>query len=102
MATVDFGDADVSFGCDYTRGADSSDHGGLCLRYSNTTNYLYVRVTGTAIELRKVDAGADSQIATAAHTWAASAQKFLQVVLHGTSLRVFVDDNGGAGHYFIV
>ena len=77
VATVDFGDADVSFGCDFTRGANSSDHGGLCLRYSNTTNYLYVRVTGTAIELRKVDAGVDSQIVSAAHTWAASAQKFL-------------------------
>ena len=93
VATIDFGDADVSFGCDFTRGTDATDHGGLCFRYSNTTNYLYVRVTGTAIEVRKVDAGADSLVASAAHTWSASTQKFLQVVLHGSSIRVFVNDD---------
>ena len=92
VATLDFGDADVSFGCDITRGTDTTDHGGLCFRFSNTTNYLYARVTGTAIEVRKVDAGADSQVATAAHTWATGAKKFLQVVLHGESVRVFVDE----------
>ena len=92
VATVDFGDSDVSFGCNFSRGSDTADHGGLCLRYSNTTNYLYVRVTGTAVELRKVDAGADSQVASAAHTWGTSTEKFLQVVLHGDSIRVFVDD----------
>ncbi|MDA1347622.1 MAG: hypothetical protein O3A47_01960 [Chloroflexi bacterium] len=92
VATMDFGDSDVSFGCDFSRGTDVSDHGGLCVRYLNSTNYMYARVTGTAIELRKVDAGADSQVATAAHTWGTSTQKFLQVVLHGNSIRVFVDD----------
>ena len=90
-ATVDFGDADVSLWCDFTRGTDATDHGGLCLRYSDTTNYLYVRVTGAAIEVRKVDAGADSQIVSVAHTWNASTQKFLQVLLHGNSIRVFVN-----------
>ncbi|MCH8206117.1 MAG: hypothetical protein IH956_03840 [Chloroflexi bacterium] len=93
VATMDFGDSDVSIGCDFTRGTDTVDHGGLCFRYSNTTNYLYVRVTGTDLEVRKVDAGADSLVATAAHTWATGAKKFLQVVLHGNSLRVFVDDS---------
>ena len=94
VATMDFGQADVSFGCDFTRGTDGSDHGGLCFRYSDTTNYLYVRVTGTAIEVRKVDAGSDSQVATASHTWSSGATKFLQVVLHGSSIRVFVNDSG--------
>ena len=91
-ATLDFGDADVSFGCDFSRGTDTSDHGGLCVRYLNTTNYMYVRVTGTAVELRKVDGGSDSQVASTAHTWGTGTQKFLQVVLHGDSVRVFVDD----------
>ena len=86
------GDADVSFGCFFTRGTDTTDHGGLCFRYSDSSNYLYVRITGTAVEVRKVDAGADSQVATASHTWATSTQKFLQVVLHGSSIRVFVAD----------
>ena len=92
VATIDFGQSDVSFGCDYSRGTDATDHGGLCFRYSNTSNYLYVRVTGTNVEVRKVDSGADSQVATAAHTWNSAASKFLQVVLHGDSIRVFVND----------
>ena len=93
VATVDFGDAHVSFGCDFTRGTDTTDHGGLSFRYSSTTNYLYARVTGSAIEVREVDAGSDSQVASASHTWSTGAKKFLQVVLHGDSVRVFVDDD---------
>jgi hypothetical protein len=92
VTTVEFASADVSFGCYFTRGTDS-DHGGLCFRYSDTSNYLYARVTGTAIEVRKVDAGADSLVASAAYTWASASKKFLQVVLHGSSIRVFVDDD---------
>lgn len=93
VATMDFGHADVCFGCDFTRGTDAADHGGLSIRYADASNFLYVRVTGSAVELRKVQAGADSQVATAVHTWAAGATKFLQVVLHGDSIRVFVDKN---------
>ncbi|MCH7745797.1 MAG: hypothetical protein IIC84_06975 [Chloroflexi bacterium] len=93
VATMDFSDADVSFGCDFTRGTDTSDHGGLCFRYSDTSNYLYVRVTGTLIEVRKVEAGSDSQITSKTHTWSVSTQKFLQVTLHGNSIRVFVDNS---------
>ena len=92
VATIDFSHADGSFGCNFTRGTDPTDHGGLTFRLSNTTNYLYVRVTGTAIEVRKVDTGSDSIVASAAHTWATSTTKFLQVVLHGTSILVFVND----------
>ena len=91
VATIDFGQSDISFGCDFTRGTDGTDHGGLCFRFSNSSNYLYVRVTGANIEVRKVDAGADSQVAMAAHTWSSGAGKFIQVVLHGDSIRVFVD-----------
>ncbi len=91
VATLDFADADVSFGCDFNRGTDTTDHGGLCFRFLDASNYLYVRITGSVIELRKVDAGADSLVASAAHTWGTSTGKFLQAVLHGDSIRVFVD-----------
>ena len=90
-ATLALG-ADVSFGCDFTRGANATRHGGLCIRYSNASNYLYVRVTGQAVELRKVDAGAHSTLATAAHAWPSAARRFVQVVTHGQSVRMFVDD----------
>ncbi len=91
VATIDFGEADVAFGCQFTRGTDSVDHGGLCFRYSNTSNYLYVRVTGSNIEVRKVESGTDSQVAISTHTWGAAATKFLQVILYGSTIRVFVD-----------
>jgi len=92
VATMDFGDSDVSVGCDYTRGTDTSDHGGLCFRYAGTTSYLYVRVTGSGIEVRKMDGGGDSRVATASHAWNTQTKKFIQVVLHGDSIRVFVDN----------
>ena len=88
-ATVDFGDADVSFGCDFTRGGGTA-HGGLCFRYSDADNFLYVRVTGSAVEVRKVEGGADSLLASASHAWASGVRGFLQVELHGASIRVFV------------
>jgi hypothetical protein len=92
VATLDFDDADISFGCDFTRGADTTDHGGLCFRFSDSSNYIYVRVTGTAIEVRKVEAGSDSLVASGAYTWNTGEEKFLQVVLHGDSIRVFVNN----------
>ena len=92
VATIDFADSDVSLGCDFARGSDTTRHGGLCFRYGDRDNYLYTRVTGTAIEIRKVEAGADSLVATAPYAWDVDARKLLQVVLHGASVRVFVDD----------
>ena len=68
IATIDFGGSDVSLGCDFTRGADETVHGGLCVRYSDASNYLYARVTGTAIEVRKVEAGVDTRVAIETHT----------------------------------
>jgi len=40
VAPLDFGDAYRQIGCDFTKGTDASDHGGLCFRYSDTSNYL--------------------------------------------------------------
>ena len=92
VATMDLGERDVSFGCRFTRGANESSHGGLCFRYSDAASYMYVRVTGGAIEVRKVESGGDSLVASAAYAWPSGASRLLQVVLHGDSVRVFVDD----------
>ncbi len=109
LATLDLGSPDVSFGCDFERGANASQHGGLCVRYTDASNFLYVRVTGQAVELRKVEAGQHSAVASKAFAWAVSERRFVQVVTHGASVRVFVDDSqlidastsfnaGGAGN----
>ena len=87
-ATLDFGDGDASLGCDFERGS-SAAHGGICFRYSGAGNFLYARVTGAAVEVRKVQAGSDSLLASASHAWAAGVRGFLQVELHGSSIRVF-------------
>lgn len=92
VATLDLGSADVSFGCEFERGANAGQHGGLCVRYADASNFLYVRVTGQAVELRKVEAGQDAAVASKTFAWAASERRFLQVVTHGASVRVFVDD----------
>ncbi len=91
VATIDFGSPDTSFGCWFTRNGSSS-HGGLCLRRS-VDGYLYVRVTGAAIEVREARAGSsDTLIASARHTWDDGVEKFLQVAMHGDDTHVFVDD----------
>ena len=92
VATIDFGERDVSLGCTFTRGASAASHGGLCFRYASASNYVYVRVTGSAVEVRKVESGADGLVASASYAWPAAASRLLQVVLHGDSVRVFVDD----------
>ena len=92
VATMDFGEPDASFGCRFTRGANATSHGGLCFRYSGTASYMYVRVTGDEIEVRKVESGGDGLVVSAAYAWPSGASRLLQVVLHGDSARVFVDD----------
>ena len=90
-ATIDLGSPDVSFGCRFTRGG-SSRHGGLCLRRT-ADGYLYVRVTGKAIELREARTGSPGTlVASSPHTWNEDAEKFLQVVMHGDDIQVFVED----------
>ncbi len=92
VATMEFNDPDVSLRVFFTRGTDTTDHGGLCIRYVDSSNYAYIRVTGSIIELRKVIGGSDSQVATGSHTWATSTSKDIYLYLHGTKLRVLVDN----------
>ena len=91
VATMDFGLADVSFGCELTRGSDTTRHAGLTLRYTDADNFLYLRTTGSALQLRKVERGADTLIAQSALQWSAGIRRFIQVELHGDHIRVLVD-----------
>ena len=91
IATMDFGLADVSFGCVFTRGSDATRHGGLTLRYSGDDNFLYIRLAASGIQVRKVERGRDTQIARAALKWKSGEARFVQAELHGDLIRVFVD-----------
>ena len=91
MATIDFELVDASFGCDFTRGSNTNRHGGLVLRFADADNFLYLRVTGTALELRKVEQGNDTLLTLAALQWNAGEKRTAQVELHGDSIRVFID-----------
>ena len=91
VATMDFGLVDASFGCYFTRGSDAVRHGGLTLRYADADNFLYLRVNGSAAQLRKVEHSSDSLLAESALQWNAGDTHFLQVELHGDLVRVFVD-----------
>ncbi len=92
VATMDFALVDASFGCYFTRGSDANRHGGLTLRYADANNYLYLRVTGTALELRKIEQGSDALVEDALFDWNAGAKRFVQIELHDQMIRVFVDN----------
>ncbi|MYC07702.1 MAG: hypothetical protein F4X57_11125 [Chloroflexi bacterium] len=87
---MDFALADASLGCDFTRGSNATQHGGLTLRYSDADNFLYISVNGSSVQLRKVEDGTDSLLAQAALEWNAADTHFIQAELHGESIRVFV------------
>ena len=91
VATMDFGLADACFGCDYTRGSDTNLHGGLAMRYTDADNFLYLRISDSAVQLRKVERGSDTLLAQAATLWNAGETQFIQVELHGDLIRVFVN-----------
>lgn len=91
IATMDFGLTDVSFGCDITLGSDTNRHAGLAMRYTDTSNFLYIQATGDALQFRKVEQGTDSLIAQSALQWDSGIRRFVHVELHGDLIRVFVD-----------
>jgi len=97
IATMEFSDADVTIAATINRNStDTTDHPGLCVRYVDSSNYAYIRVndvdaSNVTIELRKVIAGSDSQVAISSNiAWARNASFLLWVQMHGTAFRVFV------------
>ena len=91
IATMNFGIADASFGCDFTRGSNATTHGGIVLRYTDASNYLCLRVTAAALQLRKVEQGSDTLLGSATLQWNAGQKRFIEVELRGSSIRVFID-----------
>lgn len=89
IAVLDFGEADAHVAVKFTKGAD--DDCILVLRYSDTSNYIYVRTTATDLELRKVVAGVDSLIDGEALAWTVGTTKIVKAILHGPFIWVLVD-----------
>jgi hypothetical protein len=91
LAYLEFNDTDVTIACDFKRGTDTADHGGILLRYVDDSNYGHVRFANDTIKIFENVAGTHSQVATVAFTWADSTSKFVEVRVHGTEVRIFVD-----------
>tara|TARA_Y100000310_G_scaffold50965_3_gene47066 strand:- start:3124 stop:5106 length:1983 start_codon:yes stop_codon:yes gene_type:complete len=91
LGYLEFNDTDVTIACDFKRGTDATDHGGILLRYVDSSNYGHVRVDGSTIKIFENVAGVHNEVSTANHTWADSTSKFLEIRVHGTSVRIFVD-----------
>ncbi len=93
FADFEFDDKDISISADISAHSTGGNPG-LLFRFVDTSNYLFVRcIVGSSnnIEVRKVIAGTESSEALGSFTWNADETHFVQVVLHGTSIRVFID-----------
>lgn len=90
IAVIEFGEADAHIQVDFTKGADND--GIIVFRYSDTSNFLYVRTDGTNLEVRKVDGGADSLVDEEALAWADGVEKTIKVILHGAYIYVVADN----------
>lgn len=91
LAVLDFAETDVWIAVNFKRGTDTTDHGGLVLRYVDTSNYAYIRFKNDYLEWRKVIGGSDTQIGQEAFTWANGASKFVAIRIHGDEAEVYVD-----------
>ncbi len=90
-AVMDMGQPAASFGCCYERGNHTAKHGGLLFRYTDADNYLYLRITPAAVEIRKMEDGSDAQLASAPLQWDAGERRFVHVTQHGDDIVMFVD-----------
>lgn len=93
FADFEFDDKDVSFSTNMSVHNTGGDPG-LLFRFVDTSNYLFVRcLVGSSnnIEIRKVISGSETSEATGSFTWNDGETHFLQVALHGTSIRIFID-----------
>ena len=87
--TVDFADADAHLGLHYQRNSDAG--GGLVLRLASPFNYLRVRFGATGTVLERVAFGAVTSIRSG-NALTAGVNYFMEVDLHGPSVRLFVTD----------
>lgn len=90
IAVIDFGEPDAHVQVEFTKGATNDCI--IVFRYSDTSNYLYIRHDGTNIEVRKVVATVDTLVDEEALAWANDATKTVKVILHGAYIYVVVDN----------
>ncbi len=88
-AVVDFGESDCFVGVKFTRNGTG---GGLLLRYTDANNYWLVRHDGASLLLQRCQGGTLTTEGSATVTWAAGQERLLIAELHGTTIRVFLDD----------
>ena len=89
IAVIDFGEADAHVQVDFTKGANNDCI--IVFRYSDTSNYLYIRHDGTNIEVRKVVATVDTLVKQEALAWPNDTTKTVKVILHGAYIYVVVE-----------
>ncbi len=90
--TLDFSESDLTVAAWCKRSVPGPGYEiGFVVRLVNSSNYAYIQFDGSNCELRKVISGSDSQVSTNSYSWTANTIKFVEVELHGTSLRVIVD-----------
>lgn len=88
-AALNFGEANCFVGVKFTRNGSNS---GLVLRWSSTSNFFLIRSDGSNLYLSKVESGTMTTVASASHTWASGAEKWILAECHGNDFRVAVDD----------
>ena len=87
VATVPLSTKDVSAKVKVTRSAGS---GGMVLRWTDSSNYLYAEHDGTNAYLKQVLSGSTTTLITAAATYSAGAE--LVVDLNGTAGRLYYNN----------
>jgi len=91
IAVIDFGEASPHIQVEFTKGADND--GIIVFRYSDTSNFLYIRTDGTNLEVRKVEAASDTLVDEETLSWANGVTKTIKVILHGEYIYVVADNN---------
>ncbi len=89
ICTVEMDDGDAFLGLNFTRNSDG--HAGLALRVANPFNYLRIRFAATATVLERVLYGIAINIRSG-DPLAAGVEHFLEVEMHGPSIRLFATD----------
>lgn len=90
--TLDFGEADAHLGFCYRRG--SSAHSGVVLRFINRWDYLRVRFGDTGTVLEDITWGYATSLRRG-DALAAGVNYFIEIELHGNSVRLFATDLDG-------
>ena len=87
IRTVDISTPDTIHTCTITKGTTGC---GIVLRYVDTDNYIYANTDGTNAYLTKRVAGSETNVITAAITYAAG--KEIRVIAEGTAFRLFYNN----------